>query len=201
MTSFWTKKGYKDVGSKSIFYFFNLEGNHMSWKVIEFMEANPEASPVEVIARFATEMEIDTQIANIQQEIRGVMELREELRPLYGEKMNLEANLALLESNFDMEVMVKYPPRQGSDKERKAYKKELQQAHPDYQTDSAKAERLKASIEELEDKMSTIQQSAKNARRLVETFNTFVQFVLHEANKTFSMPNYEELPPQNKNLF
>lgn len=173
----------------------------MSWKVIEFMTENPEASPVEVIAHFATGMEMDVQIKSIQQEVDGVVETREELRPLYAEKMNLDTNLALLESDFDMQVMSKYPPRQGSDKERKAFKKELQSAHPDYQEASAKVDKLKASIEELEEKMSNIQQSAKNARRIVETFNTIVQFVLHLAGQAVTIPDGIGYPPPNKNLF
>lgn len=172
----------------------------MSWKAIEHMNQNPDASPIEVISQFATEQEIEKQLECVQKEIDQIVEIREELRPLYAEKMNLETNLALLESEFDMQVMVKYPPRQGSDKERKAYKKELQMARPDYQEDSAKVQKLKTSIEELEEQMSNVQQSAKNARRILETFNTFVQFVLYQAG--VRAPDLSmETAPTNKNLF
>jgi DNA repair exonuclease SbcCD ATPase subunit len=170
----------------------------MSWKVIEYLQNNPDASPVEVMTYFATYMEIDQQLKYIQKEIDAVIEIREELRPLYAEKLNLETNLALLESEFDMQVMVKYPPREGSDKQRKAYKKELQMARPDYQEDIARVQKLKTSIEELEEKMSNVQQSAKNARRLVETFNTYVHFLLNEAKQAVLMP---DSIPTNKNLF
>lgn len=162
----------------------------MAFQVIEYMDENPEASFKDVIVHFGKELEVDQQLSYILNEVEDVLYCREKLRPLYAKKMKLDTELTLLDSVFDMEVMVAYPPRQGSDKDRKAYKLKLQQEHEEYPSKSAEVETLKEEILVIETEMANKQQQAKNARRIIETYNQHVQFVL-EMNRT-SEPNKKD---------
>lgn len=150
----------------------------MAWQVIQYMDENPGISMKDVIGHFAEQYEVDMQQKYLLREVDDVLEIRDQLRPLYGEKANVETNLALIDSDLDMEVMLKYPPRQGSDKERKAYKAELQKNHADHSALSSKLETIKNDLQELELKMGDVQQRAKNARRTLETFNHIAAFII-----------------------
>jgi hypothetical protein len=166
------------------FLLFFWGGRNMSWQVIEYMDNNPQATPKDVIGYFAETLEVDDQLNFLKVEVNKVLEIREMLRPLYGKKMNAESNLALLDSDFEMEVMMKYPPRQGTDKDRKAYKLKLQSEHAEYQKIKAELDQCKDELSVLEEKMSDVQQSAKNARRILETFNHYMAFVIETAKST-----------------
>jgi chromosome segregation ATPase len=157
------------------------------WQVIQYMDENPQASVKEVLGHFATTLEIDSQASYLLQEVDEVLVLRDQLRPLYGQKAHIETSIALLDSEFEMDVMIKYPPRQGTDKDRKAYKKELQSKHSDYLELAQKLEGYKEEIQTFENQMSDIQQRAKNARRVVESFNHYISFVMALYNQ--SIPN------------
>lgn len=175
----------------------------MAWQVIEYLDNNPNSTPAEVIGYFANELGADEQIKHLKTEIEKVQEIREVLRPLYGKKMNAESNIALFDSNFDMEVMMKYPPRQGSEKERKQYKQELQAGDEDYTALKNLLDSTKEEIEKHELEMSDVQQKAKNARRILETFNSYMQFILNYSNQSVSY-SYETKTPvtsNNSNVF
>jgi hypothetical protein len=187
MTTF-IKTRYKEC-EEGMFAFFIifLGGREMSWQVIEYMDNNPQATPKDVIGYFAEILEVDNQTKFLTSEINKVLEIREALRPLYGKKMNLDSNLALLDSDFEMDVMAKYPPRQGTDKDRKAYKLKLQLENADYQKGKSELDQCKEEITLLEEKMADVQQNAKNARRILETFNHTMAFVI-ETSKS-AAPN------------
>lgn len=170
----------------------------MAYQIIEYMEEHPDVDLKDVIKHFSEQMDIYNQLSYLHKEVDEVLELRSYLRPLYGKKMNLDSNLAILESDFEMQVFNKYPPRQGSDKERKAYKKELQQASSDYKVASAELEKIKEEIGILEEKMSDTQQRAKNARRILETFNVYMQFLVGNVH-LFTEADRPVKP--NKNIF
>jgi hypothetical protein len=161
----------------------------MSWQVIDYMDNNPQATPKDVIGHFAETLEVDNQTKFLTQEVNKVLEIREALRPLYGQKMNLESNLALMDSDYEMEVMAKYPPRQGTDKDRKAYKLKLQLESDDYQQGKKELDKCKESISFLEEQMSDVQQNAKNARRILETFNHTMAFILNYHNGSHQLVN------------
>lgn len=154
----------------------------MAYQIIEYMDNNPQATPRDVIGYFSTTMEIDEQIKNLKDEVEQVLVIREILRPLYGKKMNADSELALLDSEFEMEVMIQYPPRKGSDSDRKALKAKLQTEHANYQKIKADLDTIKEEISMNESRMSDVQQKAKNARRLLETFNHYMAFVLNSSS-------------------
>jgi cell shape-determining protein MreC len=151
----------------------------MSWQVIEFLDENPNAGVKEIINHFAEQLNINDQIQYLKEEVEKVLEIRVHLRPLYAQKMEVDQELIMLDSEFDMEVMTEYPPRKGSDKERKAYKQKLQQEHVEYQNLQQKLGELKEEIEQLEQEMDMVQQNAKNARKLVDLFNTYIGVLLN----------------------
>lgn len=155
----------------------------MAWRVIEYMDQNPQSSPIDVLRHFADEYQVDEQQENLRIEVEKVQEIREQLRPLYAEKMEKETQLTLMDSDFDMQVMIKYPPRKGSDKERKSYKLELQEQDETFQTVRKEVEGLKEQILLLEEETGDIQQKAKNARRLLETFNNLISFLNGSTNQ------------------
>lgn len=150
----------------------------MAWQVIQYMDENPGASFKDVIGYFAEQYEVDQQHEYLFKEMDRVLEIRDLVRPLYGERANIETNLTLIDSDLDMNVMIKYPPRQGTDKDRKKYKQELQAGHADYSELAKKLENIKDDISVLEQRMGDVQQRAKNARRTLETFNHIAAFIL-----------------------
>ncbi|MGG4438222.1 hypothetical protein AAXE64_27105 [Priestia megaterium] len=171
----------------------------MAWKVIEYMDMNPQATPKDVLAHFAEVLEVDDNIIHVNKEVDKVLEVRDQLRPLYAKKMDAEQHLALLNGDFDAKVMIKFPPRQGSEKDRKAYKQELQKESEVFNDLSDKLNRLKDEVEVLEADMEDIQQRAKNGRRVLETFNGYMMFLLNVQNQpaTASIDS----APSNHNAF
>lgn len=177
----------------------------MSWNVIQYMDENPGISFKDVIGHFAEQYEVDTQLQYLLKEVDNVLVIRDQLRPLYGEKINHETAITLIDSDLDMEVMIKYPPRKGSDSERKAYKAELQSQHADYPGLSAKLEKLKDDIKELELQMYDVQQRGKNARRALESFNHVAAFILAYYGETeqqgLAKGFLSDTTPRNANVF
>lgn len=150
----------------------------MSWQVIQYLDENPQAPTKEVIGYFANTLEIDTQIESVKKEVDNVLLLREQLRPLYGKKIEAERNITFLNSDFEADVMYKYPKGKGSQKDRKDYKTQLQAENKDYQKNVQEIENLKDKIEDLEEQMFEVQERAKNGRKLLDTFNECVSFIL-----------------------
>lgn len=160
----------------------------MTWQVIQFMDENPRASFKDVIGHFAEQLEVDSQHQFLLREVDKVLEIRDQLRPLYGEKMNLEQNMALIDSELDMDVMIEYPPRKGTDADRKKLKQKLRDEHADYPGLTAKFEQTKEDIKTFESQMEDVQQRAKNARRVLETFNHTISFVMAHYQSAISTP-------------
>lgn len=150
----------------------------MSWQVIQYLDENPQAPTKEVITYFAKTLEIDNQIESVKKEVDNVLLLRGQLRPLYGKKMEAERKLTTLNSDFEADVMFKYPKGKGSQKDRKDYKTKLQEDSEDYQESLKEIEDLKDEIEDLEEQMFEVQERAKNGRKLLDTFNECVAFIL-----------------------
>lgn len=173
----------------------------MVWQVIEYVDNNPQADMMEIVQHFADELEIDDQTKYLRNEVDHVLELRETLRPLYGKKADLEQKQALLNSDFDMEVMLEYPPRKGSEKERKAMKQKLQEGSDDYQEQEKELGNIKEELSVQEEKMDEVQQRAKNARRLLETFTTYVNFILDLKQNPKRPQTEEESAANNADVF
>ena len=149
----------------------------MSWQVIEYMEDNPQASKEAVIAHFASSFNVDEHVNVIKNEVALVQENRGKNRPLFFRKLELERKMSEEETSVDMEVMVKYPPRQGTDKDRKKYRKELLDRNSYYQTLKSEVESIKDELTHLEYELYDLQQQAKNSRKLLDIFSTYVEYI------------------------
>lgn len=173
----------------------------MPWQVIQYMDDNPQMDAKDVIAHYAGELEVDAQIDCIKNEVESVLLLREQLRPLYGKKMEASSQMAVLNSEFDMDVMQKYPKKQGSPADRKNYKTELQNNSSQYQHHLKIVDEVKDTIEQLEEELYAVQEKAKNARRLLEAFNHYVSFILACTTPGAIVPVNRPEGHQNDNAF
>lgn len=180
----------------------------MSWKVIEYMDENPQAKTQEIIKHFAESFDIEEQLNFIKDEVEQILLLREELRPLYGKKWNEEMSITALNSQFEMEVMLKFPKGRGSEKDRKALRADLQKDSTAYQHHQAEISRLEEEIQKREYDLQTVEQRAKNARKLVDTFNQTIQFILSvkqqwQPASSLQIPNESQTASasENSNLF
>ena len=149
----------------------------MSWQVIEFMEDNPQATKEDVIAYFAEHFNVDAQTQFILQEVSLVQMNRARNRPLFYKKLELERKMNEEETSVDMDVMAKFPPRQGTDKDRKKYRKELLDQNSYYQSLKKDVEGIKDELTLLEDELYDVQQQAKNARKLLDVFAAYVDYI------------------------
>ena len=171
----------------------------MTWQVIEYMDNNPQATPRDVLLHFAREMEIDQQLKYLKDEVDQVLAFREQLKPLYAQKSDLEKSLLVMKSNFEMEVMAIYPPRKGTDKDRKAYMTKLQAEDANFTETEATLQEVKEKIQSLDERMQDFQTYAKNARRILETFNHQFAFLTNSVVRTHTP---SEVPREsNANVF
>ncbi|PGQ88183.1 hypothetical protein [Priestia megaterium] len=149
----------------------------MSWQVTEYMDENPQASIKDIVTHLAITLDIDKQIDSVKNEVERVVLLRDQLRPLYGKKMEAERKIVILNSDFEMDVMIKYPKGKGSQQERKEYKAQLQSDSEDYQEQLLIIEKTKDQIELLEDEKYEVEQRAKNGRSLTNLFKEALSFI------------------------
>lgn len=150
----------------------------MPWQVIEYMDQNPQVLPKDVIAHYAKDLEVNKQIDYLKNFVDKFLLLREQLRPLYGKKMDIEQSMTLLNSEFEMQVYAEYPPKVGNEKQRKELKLKLQNGDNRYQTLQKELAEANEEIEKLKEELYVVQENAKNARRILETFNQYVSYIL-----------------------
>jgi hypothetical protein len=143
------------------------------WKVIQFRDENPQLSPIEIIGHFETEMGIDEHMRNLDREMEDILEIRDLLKPLYIKKFELEEKMLKLDMDFGVQVIMKYPKGQGTDKDRKAYRLQLHQEDETYSGYQKELNESKAQIKELEQSMSDVEKRAKNARGILQTFHGY----------------------------
>ena len=173
----------------------------MTWQVIEYMNANPQATNKDILIHFAEELELEEQIKILKSQVDEVSMIRDQLRPLYRQKFDNEHQITLMKSDFDMEVMLKYPPRKGTEKERKAYMNELQENSEDFQALVNETDSLKEKITILEDSMSDIQQRGKNAGKVIDLFNSYVSMLSLLNNQPAQVQSVPVNDSSNHNVF
>jgi hypothetical protein len=153
------------------------------WKVVDFFDKNPNASIIEAASFFEEELEIKKQTTALKDESRIIANARMQIRPLYAKKKDIEEQMMfIISTNIDVEVFVKYPPRKGSKEERDKYRDELKQANVEYQELTKQLKDVNIQLEELNDEMSNAERDAKNARRLTEIFNGYMQLIMAYRN-------------------
>lgn len=146
-------------------------------KVLDYYRYNPNATPVEVMSYFEGEFEVAENTRRIKEEVAKNGELRAKLRPLYGQRLEVEEKMKYAISDMEMEVYLEYPPRQGSDAQREALRNKLKKENMEYTELNGQFRALNITIGEIEDELKDIEQGAKNARRMLELFGYYIQFL------------------------
>jgi hypothetical protein len=146
-------------------------------QIVEYFNFNPHATAMQAIGYFEKELDITTNLQYIANEVRLVTTTRIDLRPLQGQKRDLNERMSYLVSDFAMDVAEKFPPRQGTKEQRDQYLEELKAASLNYQKYSEQLNEVQERIIVLEDQLYEAETNAKNARRIVELFEAYVKFV------------------------
>lgn len=147
------------------------------YQIVEYFNFNPRATAMEAIGHMEKELDIGTQVQYIKDEVKTVTRLRLDIRPLQGQRRDIEEKMKYVISDLGVAVMLKYPPRQGTKEDRDKELEILKEASSDYRLLLGQLQQVTEQIAELETELYTMDQNAKNARRLVELFEAYVKFV------------------------
>jgi uncharacterized protein YhaN len=147
------------------------------YKILDYYRQHPNASAVEVVSYFEEEFDISTQVEIIKQEAVRAHQLRSQLRPLYGQRLEVDEKTKYVLSDIEMEVYLAYPPRQGSEAQREAKRNEMKRINVEFIELHADFRGIANKIDALEDDYKEIEHKAKNARRLTELFGQYVAFI------------------------
>lgn len=147
------------------------------YQIIEYARYNPNASPIEVVQHFENTMEIPKHLEALNREVEQVTELRKKVRPLYAKRMDVEELMKYALSDIEMEIMIEYPPRKGSDAQREAMRNQLKQEHADFKKLQAEFKQYTEEIQDVEDELKLVDMGAKAARRVTEMFGSYVAFI------------------------
>lgn len=147
------------------------------WQIVEYFNYNPESSAKEAISYFEEQFEHSKQINALKVEADEVARIRSLLRPLFGEKADLNERIKYVVSDIEMEVYIQYPPRKGSDAERETLRNKLKKGNESFQSLNTQLKEVGRKIVELEDELDEVDRRAKNARRLTELLQAYILFI------------------------
>ena len=155
----------------------------MSWQVMEYMQANPGATVRDVIGYFAEQLDVDTHVRNVKMEVERVQEIRYKKRPLFFDKLKKKELMQEIEMDVDLEVMTELPKGKGTEKERKAMKLDLLSKHEGYVRLKNELEGIENELTTLDDDLYDVEQAAKNGRKILDVFATYVEYVKHSTQE------------------
>lgn len=147
------------------------------WQIHDFFLSNPKATAAQAVDHFSRELELGKQIDVLKNEVSDLMRLRDALKPLTDKKAALQETLQYINMEIDVVVATTYPPRQGSDKDRDTLRTKLRKENPEYMKADAEFKQVNLEIHELGYEIEDIERNAKNARRLMELFDTYARFL------------------------
>lgn len=148
------------------------------YSVLEVIQRNPQYEALDLLHHFEKDLKVDHQVKILHAELNSTMETRNELRILRGKRMEVEERMRIAKSEVDMEVFMTYPPRQGSDAERTKLRLELEKTNEAFVEANAEHKELTRQILEKEDRLEDISIASRNARRVLELFNSYSAFIL-----------------------
>lgn len=143
--------------------------------ILEAIDHNqPKQDVVKDIER---SLEIDTAL-NLVNTYRDRAEgLRSERIPLFSQSMEIRERIAQIEGDIEMEVMLEYPPRKGSEKQRDLLREKLRFESEEYQRYSTELNEVKEQIAEIEFQERLLDEDVKHARRKIELHAAYLQLV------------------------
>lgn len=145
--------------------------------IFEFLQTSPTASPTEIVRHFENVLEIPRHVEAINREVELTRKLKREVRPLYAKRMEVQESISMIMSDIEMEIMIEYPPRKGSDAQREAMRRKLQSENPNYVEFKKQYDGFTNDIQDVEEELKYVEMNSKNGRRVTELFQTYVEFV------------------------
>jgi septal ring factor EnvC (AmiA/AmiB activator) len=143
----------------------------------DFLSKHPDANKGETLSFFYRELDMDKQLRIIEKETNQFIGLQKEIRPHVLRKRELEEQIKEVAQAIEMEVAVAYPPRQGTDRDREALRSKLKKENTEYQRLDKQVRDVNETLFSLELELSEVQSQAKNARRMIEVFNSIMQYL------------------------
>lgn len=147
------------------------------YKVLEFFRQNPRANAFDAIRQLEEEYEVERYTKLLKDEVKLASELKWKLRPLYGKRFEVEEKMKYILSDIEMEVYLEYPPRKGTDAQREKMRNDLKRANEDYMALQKEFRDFTLQIEEVEDEYKNLELEIKTARRLLELFRGYLEFI------------------------
>ena len=158
------------------------------YKIIEYFQNNPDATPMEAVSYFEGEFDIPSQVQALRDEAHDIMSIRAQLKPLYWRKSEINEQLKFAISDIEMNVYIQYPPRKGSDAERETLRNKLKGESETYQKLEKELKELGRKITDLEYEMDIVERKSKNARRLTELMQAYTVFISEYCTGSKSEP-------------
>lgn len=147
------------------------------YKALEFFRQNPRANAIEAIQQFEEEFEVEKNTQTLKDEITRGTDLKRKLRPLYGKRFEVEEKMKYILSDIEMEVYLEYPPRKGTDAQREKMRNDLKRENADYMSLHKEFRDFTIQIEEIEDQYKDLELEVKKARRMLELFKGYLEFI------------------------
>lgn len=147
------------------------------YRILEFFQANPRANVTEAVKRFEEEFQVKHYTKVLNDELKSVQAIKNQVRPLYGERRDVDEKMRFILSEIEGEVFMEFPPRKGSEAQRETMRNRLMKENVDYMALKADYRGLTERIDECEDKLKDIEMEAKTARRMLEVFQSYLGFI------------------------
>ena len=149
----------------------------LQFSLSSFLAQNKSATKEEIFSFLTKELDVDHHLQIVKKEVDESFKAQTELRPLINEKKGIEEKLRDLSWEMEVEVAAKYPPRQGSDKDREMLRAKLKKDNAQYQALDKQFRDLSEEIFNSELNLDDIRSRAKNARKILETFDSILNYI------------------------
>lgn len=147
------------------------------YPVMEFFAHNPRATAAEALTYFHQELSISEQVAYVKAENAETVRLKGLIHPLYAEKSDINETIKYVLMDIDTAVATKFPPRQGSEKDRERERIKLMGESPQYKQLETQLREKIEEIYQLEQELEAVDRNAKNGRRLIDLYTAYVTFI------------------------
>lgn len=153
----------------------NDNRRYTSYDILEELDASVPKN--EIQNAVAESLGLKDAVRDVREEVDLLAANRDKIIPLLRERMRLTEEMSYLESDFEMEVQLEYPPRKGSEAQRDALRKKLRLESSEYVALNEELQQVESEISDVQFEKETIEQRAKNSRRLLELHGDFLKLI------------------------
>lgn len=122
-------------------------------------------------------LEMPKHLQAVAEEATRTLAVRDKLYPLLSEQVDARLNLQMAEGQIEGEIFLEFPPRKGSAEQREALRLKLRKESESYLEAKQELDRIAEEINRVNDEINAIEQAAKNGRRMIEMFKTYVEII------------------------